>query len=219
MQFNFMWEALTVLFTGFCLLRILGKKTVGEMTGLEIITLLAMASMIGHAVTGDGLWKTLITLCIFVSLLVTIQFLAVRFDWIEKWFMGKATIIIEEGQIIPANLKKLRLTVDQLEAKLREKGIVSFADLKTATIEMSGELGYEWAPQAKPVTARELDQMNAQLKKLQQQLQQSKQQQQQQQKQQQDKQTKQKQQQKPPPNLFTEVINQGHDMPIQQELD
>lgn len=55
MNLNFIWEALIVLFVGFCLLRIAGKKTAGEMTGLEIITLLAMASMIGHAVSGDGL--------------------------------------------------------------------------------------------------------------------------------------------------------------------
>ncbi len=61
MNLSFIWEALAVLFVGFCLLRILGKKTAAEMTGLEIITLLAMASMIGHAISGHGLWKTIVT--------------------------------------------------------------------------------------------------------------------------------------------------------------
>ncbi|WP_241734640.1 hypothetical protein [Paenibacillus alvei] len=51
---KFTWEALIVLSVGYALLRILGKKTVGEMTSVEIITLLAMASMIGHAVS--ALW-------------------------------------------------------------------------------------------------------------------------------------------------------------------
>lgn len=53
MNFSFIGEAVIVLSFGYCLLRVLGKKTVGEMTGVEIITLLAMASMIGHAVKGD----------------------------------------------------------------------------------------------------------------------------------------------------------------------
>lgn len=196
LNLNFIWEAIVVLLIGFCLLRILGKKTVGEMTGLEIITLLAMASMIGHAVQGDGLWKTIVTLCIFVALLITIQFLAIKVDWIEKWFMGKATLVIEDGKIIPENLKKLRLSVDQLEAKLREKGISSFADIKTATLETSGQIGYEWMRHAKPVTIGEMEKMMAHIKKGQP-----------------------PRQQKQKDNIFDEVVHQGHENEIPSELD
>ena len=48
---SFIFEALLILLVGFVLMRLAGKKTALEMTGLEIITLLAMASMIGHAVS------------------------------------------------------------------------------------------------------------------------------------------------------------------------
>ena len=157
MNLNFIWEAITVLLVGFCLLRITGKKTVGEMTGLRFITLLAMASMIGHAVAGDGLLKTICTLFIFVALLIAVQFLGVKVNWVEKWFIGKATLVIQDGKLLPANLKKLRMSVDQLEARLREKGISSFADIKTGTIEMTGQLGYEWMGRAKPLTVGELE--------------------------------------------------------------
>jgi len=187
MNLHFMWKAAVVLFVGFCLLRITGKKTVGEMTGLEIITLLAMASMIGHAIGGDGLLKTVVTLCIFVTLLVTIQFVAIKFNWVERIFMGKATIVIQDGKLIPANLKKLRLSVDQLEARLREKGISSIEDVKTGTMEMSGQLGYELYRHAKPVTIGELESMLALVL------------------------PKQPQPAKPKENLFTEVIHKGHD--------
>lgn len=193
---SFIWEAVIVLVVGFCLLRILGKKTAGEMTGLEIITLLAMASMIGHAISGDGLWKTVATLCIFVALLVTIQYLAIKFDLVEKLFMGKATLVIQDGRIIKENLKKLRMTVDQLEAKLREKSITSFTDVKTATIEMSGQIGFELMRHAKPVTIGELERIIAELQLKQ-----------------------------PPPqpksedNLFSEVKYSEHQKHIPQELE
>lgn len=163
MDLAFMLKALIVLFVGFCLLRIIGKKTVGEMTGLEIITLLAMASMIGHGIDVNGLGKTLIVLCIFAALLITVQFLAIKNDFTEKWFMGKATLVIQNGQILTANLKKLRISVDQLEAKLREKGISSVMDVKTATIEMSGQIGYELTDYAKPITFRDLSYIPGQL--------------------------------------------------------
>ncbi|MFB6363424.1 DUF421 domain-containing protein [Paenibacillus elgii] len=196
MNLNFIWEALIVLFVGFCLLRIAGKKTAEEMTGLEIITLLAMASMIGHAVSGNGLWKTIATLCIFVTLLITVQFLAVKFDWVEKWFMGKATLVIKDGKILPENLKKLRMSVDQLEANLRVKGISSFTDVKSATVEMSGQMGYELMRHAKPVTIGELEKALAQL------------------------QLKQPPQQpKQDGNLFNEVIRHKHQDQVPPQLD
>jgi uncharacterized membrane protein YcaP (DUF421 family) len=161
---NFIWEALIILLVGFCLMRIAGKRTVGEMSGMEIITLLSIASVIAHAVSEEGFWETTITLCLFVVLLITVQYLAIKFNLIEKLLVGKSTTVIQDGKIILKNLNKLRLSVDQLEAKLREKGISSFSDVKTATIEFSGHLGYELMRHAKPVTIGELEKMIAQLR-------------------------------------------------------
>jgi uncharacterized membrane protein YcaP (DUF421 family) len=196
MNLVFIWESLIILFVGFILLRITGKKTVAEMTGLEIITLSSMASMIGHAVAGQGLWKTIVILCVFVALLITVQFLSIKFDWIEKWFIGKATLVIKDGEMITANLKKLRLSVDQLETKLREKGISSFTDIKTATIEMSGQIGYEWKRHAKPVTIGELEKILAHLQGVQP-----------------------PKHQKQNDNLFDEVVHHEHQSLIPPELD
>jgi len=163
LNFSFIWEAMTVLFIGFCLLRILGKKTVGEMTGLEIITLLAMASYIGHAIPGNGLLRSILVLCTFVAVLLTIQFLSVKFNKVEKLFMGEAAVVIKDGQIQTDALKRLRMSIDQLEARMRQNGITSFEDVKTGTIEISGQLGIELKRHAKPVTIGELEKILAPL--------------------------------------------------------
>lgn len=164
---NFIWEALTILFIGFCLLRIAGKKTVSEMTGLEVITLLSIASVVAHGISEEGLWKTIVTLCVFVALLIAVQYTAMKVNLIERLFIGKATPVIEEGKIITKNLKKLRMSVDQLETKLREKGISSSSEVKSATIEVNGHLGYEMMRHAKPVTIGELEKILARLHSLQ----------------------------------------------------
>lgn len=162
-EMNFIFEALAILFTGFCLLRIAGKKTVSEMTGLETITILAIASTTGHAISENGLLKTIFALCSLVLLLLLIQFLTIKFNFIEKLFVGKAIPVIQNGVIISDNLKKLRMTVAQLEARLRENGISSITDVKTASIEITGELGYELMGNAKPVTLGELEKIINQL--------------------------------------------------------
>ena len=140
---NYIWESITILFIGFCLLRIAGKKTIGEMSGLEIITTLAIASTTGHAISETGLLKTILALCSLVTLLILIQILTTKSKHVERLFIGKPIPVIQEGKIVTNNLKRLRMTVDQLEAKLRENGISSITDVKYANIEITGQLGYE----------------------------------------------------------------------------
>ncbi|AKP45698.1 hypothetical protein BSM4216_0334 [Bacillus smithii] len=74
---------------------------------------------------------------------------------LETFISGKAMVVIQNGQIQTDALRKLRLTVDQLELRLRQQGIANFSDIKTATIEPSGQLGYELTEDAKPLTVGE----------------------------------------------------------------
>lgn len=160
---NYIWESTAILFTGVCLLRIAGKKTVAQMSGLEIITILAIASTTGHAISEHGLIKTILSLCSLIAFLILIQFLAIKFNFVKRLFIGKATPVIQDGKMIINNLKKLRITVDQLEARLRENGISSFTDVKTASIEITGQLGYELMNHAKNVTLGDLEKIIEQL--------------------------------------------------------
>lgn len=160
---NYIWESIAILFTGVFLLRIAGKKAAGEMTGLELITVLTIASVIGHAISEYDLIKTILSLCSLVAIFILIQFLTIKFNIIQKLFIGKATPVIQDGIIISDNLKKLRMSVEQLEAKLRENGISSITDVKNASIEMTGALGYELMKHARPVTLGEFEQILNQL--------------------------------------------------------
>ncbi|MEK5391731.1 YetF domain-containing protein [Margalitia sp. FSL K6-0131] len=160
---NFIWESMIILLTGVCLIRIAGKKTVAQMSGLEVITILAIASTTGHAISEQGLIKTIIALCSLVALLLLIQFLAIKFNFVKRLLIGKPTPVIQDGKIIMNNLKKLRITVDQLESRLREHGISSVTDVKTASIEITGQFGYELMNHAKTVTLGDLEKMIEQL--------------------------------------------------------
>jgi hypothetical protein len=82
---NYIWESLSILFIGFCLLRIAGKKTISEMSGLEIITILAIASTTGHAISETGLIKTILALRSLVILLIFIQFLTTKSKGLKSY--------------------------------------------------------------------------------------------------------------------------------------
>lgn len=54
-------------------------------------------------------------------------------------------------------LRKLRMSVDRLETRLRQSGISSIDDIKYASIEVSGQLGYELKESKKPATKEDIN--------------------------------------------------------------
>lgn len=155
----FALEAIVISIAGFILLRIAGKKIAARMTPLEIITTLAIGTIIGHAVAESDLWKTIVTMGIFVGILMVFQFIALKWPKFQSLAIGKPTLVMKDGTIIKPNLTKLRMTVDQLELRFRQHGISNLSDVKTATIEVNGQLGYELIESARPVTRREFEQL------------------------------------------------------------
>ncbi|GGG06169.1 DUF421 domain-containing protein [Paenibacillus abyssi] len=152
----FALEALIVILSGFVLLRIAGKKVVAEMTPLELVTTLAVGTIIGHAVSEHALWKTILTMGIFITVLIVFQSITLKSDVFQKILVGKPTIVIKDGMILMENLSKLRMTVEQLELRIRQNGISNLSDIRTGTIEINGQFGYELIPSARPVTQKQL---------------------------------------------------------------
>jgi uncharacterized membrane protein YcaP (DUF421 family) len=159
MNITFIWESISLLFISTILLRIAGKKSVSQMSSLEVVITLAIGTTMGHAIKENKFWQIVVILTIFVLYLICVQFLQLKLNILDRYITGNATIVIQNGKIIVEGLKKLRMTTDQLEMKLRQKGIAYISDIKTATIESDGGLGYELMEHTQPVTRKELVEM------------------------------------------------------------
>ncbi|WEK54642.1 MAG: DUF421 domain-containing protein [Candidatus Cohnella colombiensis] len=159
----FALEALSIIISGFILFRIAGKKVIAEMTPLEMVTTLAVGTIIGHAVSDNTLWKTIVTIAIFVAMLIVFQTVALKWRLFQTIIIGNPTLVIMNGVILTQNLSKLRMTTEQLEMRIRQVGISHISDIHCATIEVNGQLGYELAQSAKPLTHGELKQLLKQL--------------------------------------------------------
>ncbi len=151
MDYNWIWRTLLIFFFGKLILRIGGRKSISQMTITQTIVMVGIGSLLIQPIAGQGIVKTLLVALLFTGLMVISEYLEVKFDLFETFFSGKAVIVIEDGKLNIKNIKKLRLTVDRLETRLRQSGISSIDDVKTATIEVSGQLGYELKDDKKPI--------------------------------------------------------------------
>jgi len=156
MDFNLIWQTVLIFVIGTILLKIGGRKSISQTTIPQVVIMIAIGTLLIQPVTGRGLWATFgVALLLVLSLTLT-EYLQLKFDITESLISGKAVSVIENGTINEANLKKLRLTVDKLEARLRQSGIVAINDVQFATIETSGQIGYTLKKEKQPATKEDI---------------------------------------------------------------
>ncbi|MFP3887316.1 DUF421 domain-containing protein [Priestia filamentosa] len=152
---NFIWQSAILILAGIFLLRIAGRKSISQMTLPQTVVMISLGTIIVQPIVEKSMMKAIGGAAVFTLSIVLLEYVQVKSNAFEKFLTGKSKIVIQNGQLDIKTLKKLRLTVDQLEVRLRNQGITNIQDVKTATIEPNGQLGYELQDDAKPLTVRE----------------------------------------------------------------
>ncbi|WP_281974310.1 DUF421 domain-containing protein [Halobacillus litoralis] len=142
MDFHFLWKASVVVIGGVLILRLAGRKSISQLTVAQTVMMIAVGSLIIQPVGDRNIWITMVITFLMVITLLFIEYIALKFNALETFIYGKSLLVVENGQVNENNLKKLRLTVDMLEVRMRQQNIQNFSDIQWATIEPNGQLGY-----------------------------------------------------------------------------
>lgn len=142
LDLHFIWKAIVVVVGGVLILRLAGRKSISQLTVAQTVMMIAVGSLIIQPVGDRNIWITMVITFLMVSTLLFIEYIVLKSNALETLIYGKSLIVVENGQVNESNLKKLRLTVDMLEVRMRQQNIQHFTDLQWATIEANGQLGY-----------------------------------------------------------------------------
>jgi uncharacterized membrane protein YcaP (DUF421 family) len=165
-DFDWIWKAVLIVLAGTLLLRVAGRKSISQMTLAQTVIMVGIGSLLIQPLAGKNIWMTIGVGLILVLTLMVMEYVQVKSDTVEKMITGKSKMLVENGVLNEKNFKKLRMTVDQLEMKLRQQGVSKISDVKWATLEPNGQVGVELMQQAKPVTMKEFEQLQAQVQTL-----------------------------------------------------
>ncbi len=149
---NFIWQSVILILAGILLLRVAGRKSIAQMTLAQTVVIISLGTIIVQPIVEKSMIKAIGGAAIFVIAILVLEYLQLKSNTFEKFLTGKSKIVIQNGKLDTQTLKNLRLTADQLEMRLRNQGISKIEDVKTATIEPNGQLGYELQENAKPLT-------------------------------------------------------------------
>ena len=84
-----------------------------------------------------------------------IAYISLRSIGVRRFLCGKPVILIENGKISPENLRKTRVTLDELTMHLREKDIFDLSTVKFAILETNGQISTLLHGKDQPPTAKD----------------------------------------------------------------
>jgi uncharacterized membrane protein YcaP (DUF421 family) len=156
------WKSCIVILAAMVLLRIAGRKSISQMTIPTTVIMISIGTVIVQPIADQSIWMALVAAATFISILLLLEFMELKWNSFENIMRGRAVTLIREGKLQVKELAKLRMTVDQLEMKLRQTGISRMGDMKTVTMETNGLIGYEYMPDAQPLTYGQMKSLLAQ---------------------------------------------------------
>ena len=138
------------------LTKIIGKRQIKQLTYIEYIVGITIGSIAAFMATEmDGpAYHSLIAMGIFALFPVVMEWLSLKSKKLRDFFEGKSTVLIKEGKILEDNLKKERLTAEDLMEQLRIKNVYKIADVEFALMETSGEISVLLKSQNQPITPK-----------------------------------------------------------------
>lgn len=156
---NIFFESTILIVTGILALKLTGSKSVSQMTRAEIIIVVSIARIIVEPVLSRKVGPSILAACIFSGILLVIHYVEVKSRRMEKFLNGNSIVIVEDGKILKNNLRRTKITEQQLLMYLREQGIHDITTLQQATAEPNGRIGYQLTAGAQPVTCEMLEKM------------------------------------------------------------
>lgn len=132
----------SVLYVGILLLmRILPRRTGGEMEVMDLIFVILIAEAASHAL-GDytSLTEGFVVIITLMALNYLVNMLSYRFPVIEKLVSAPPMQIVKDGKMLRRNMRREYLTEAELKEHLRTQGIDDVTTVKKAMIESDGTI-------------------------------------------------------------------------------
>jgi uncharacterized membrane protein YcaP (DUF421 family) len=126
----------------YLLMRIMGRRELSSLEPFDLILLIVIGDAIQQGLTQDDYSVTgaLIVVGTFAMMQVLISFLSYRFAGLRPALDGEPIVIIQDGKALERNMKRERITLDEVMVEVRMQQIGSIEDVEWAVLETSGKI-------------------------------------------------------------------------------
>lgn len=150
----------------FFMTKLVGKKQIAQLSFFEYVTGITIGSIAAESIMGlDGkIINGLIAMIIVAAIPLIVGLISLKSKKFRDFTEGKGTIFIKDGKVMEDNLKKERITADELLQLLRMKDVFQVSEVEFAVLEPTGDLSVMLKKENQPLTPKDLDMKVASIK-------------------------------------------------------
>ena len=136
-------------------IRLMGKRQMGELEPAELVVALLIADLASVPMQDTSiplLWGVIPIVTVLAIELLSSAF-SLRFLRFRKFLCGNPIVLIDEGKINQKNLKRTRITIDELLQHMRQNNVLDLSIVQYAVLETDGQISVFVYPKFEPATA------------------------------------------------------------------
>jgi uncharacterized membrane protein YcaP (DUF421 family) len=128
----------------FLLTRVIGRRELSSMEPFDLILLVMIGDLVQQGITQNDFSVTgaLIVGATIALLTVAISYTSFRFPRLRPALDGEPIIVVQDGKPIDRNLRRNRVTREELAAAARQNGLESLDRVRWGVLETNGRLSF-----------------------------------------------------------------------------
>jgi uncharacterized membrane protein YcaP (DUF421 family) len=128
----------------FLVTRVIGKRELSSLEPFDVILLVVIGDLVQQGVTQSDYSLTggILAILTISVLTVATTYLNFRLRRLRPLLEGEPIVLIERGNLIDDNLRRERLTHEELESEARQPSIASLDDVQWAVLETNGKVSF-----------------------------------------------------------------------------
>lgn len=138
-------------------MRFLGKRQLGQLEPSEVVVTMLVADLAAMPMQDEE--KTMLSALLPIAAVLGMEYLlsilSMHSIKIRKLLCGKPVILIENGKFLQKNMRKTRVTLDELISQLREKDVLDIGTVQYAILETGGNISVFLYAEERPLTAKD----------------------------------------------------------------
>lgn len=125
-------------------MRVLGRRELSSLTAVDLVLLIVLGDAIQQGLTQDDYSVTgaVIAVSTISAIQVFSSYLAFRSKRARKVIEGEPIVVIQDGKVLENNLKRERLTEDDVAEEMRMQQIATFDEVQWAILETNGQISF-----------------------------------------------------------------------------
>lgn len=151
-------RSLISLITLFLVTKMLGKKQVSQLSLFDYVIGISIGNFAAEmTINVDSQYMNgIVSVVIFGLVAYIVSIGTMKSIWMRRYFMGTPTIMIQNGKLLEANMKKVHFDVNDLLEECRGNGYFDLSEIEYAIMEANGTLSILPKAEYKPLTVKDM---------------------------------------------------------------